>query len=70
MKKISLNNGMTYMHAEAAIEEINDRDLWDVVIASMDDETREKVHAELAPCTEKEFLERYLEISDQDIVVG
>lgn len=25
----------------------------------MDDEIREQVHAELAPCTEEEFLKRY-----------
>lgn len=28
----------------------------------MDDDLREQVHAELAPCTEEEFLERYKEL--------
>lgn len=33
----------------------------------MDEEIREKVHFELAPCTDKEFLSRYLEL-DPDFV--
>jgi len=28
----------------------------------MDDQLREQVHSELAPCTEREFLERYSEL--------
>lgn len=28
----------------------------------MNDDIREAVHAELAPCTNEEFLERYLEL--------
>ena len=28
----------------------------------MDDEIREKVHFELAPCTNEEFLKRYIEL--------
>lgn len=35
----------------------------DTIAALMDDETREAVHAELAPCTPDSFLKRYLEIS-------
>jgi len=36
--------------------------LYDVAVALMDDELREQVHADLAPCTELEFLERYMEL--------
>lgn len=35
---------------------------WDIVVNLMDDEKREQVHRELAPCTNEEFLDRYLEI--------
>lgn len=35
---------------------------WDAITAYMNDDIREQVHAELAPCTAKEFLERYLEL--------
>lgn len=70
MKKISLNNGTTYLDAAEAMGEINARNLWDTVVGMMDDETRDKVHAELAPCTEEEFLNGYLENAADDLVIG
>ena len=36
--------------------------LMDTIGSYMDDEKREQVHAELAPCTPEEFLARYLEL--------
>ena len=69
-KEISLDNGMTYMTAEEAMAEINARNLWEVVVQMMDDETRERVHDELAPCTDAEFLARYLEIAPEDLIIG
>ena len=38
---------------------------WDAVVNLMDDETRERVHEEIAPCTMREFLARYLELSPE-----
>lgn len=35
---------------------------WEEISSYMSDEIREKVHSELAPCTEDEFLRRYLEL--------
>lgn len=35
---------------------------WDAITSYMNDDLREQVHAELAPCTVKEFLDRYLEL--------
>jgi hypothetical protein len=35
---------------------------WDQIVELMNDDIREAVHAELAPCTNTEFLERYLEL--------
>lgn len=35
---------------------------WEAIASYMDDETRERVHFELAPCTNVEFLRRYLEL--------
>lgn len=32
---------------------------FEAAVALMDDEIREQLHAELAPCTEEEFLEAY-----------
>lgn len=36
---------------------------WASIVELMDDDIREQVHADLAPCTNEEFLARYL---DQD----
>ena len=35
---------------------------WEAITNLMDDELRERVSFELAPCTEEEFLKRYLEL--------
>lgn len=35
---------------------------WLAIVALMDDELREQVHAELAPCSKQEFLTRYKEL--------
>ena len=35
---------------------------WEEVASLMDDEKREEVHFELAPCSKEEFLKRYLEL--------
>ena len=34
----------------------------DVIAVLMDDEIRERVHGELAPCTPEAFLKRYCEL--------
>lgn len=35
---------------------------WEAIVNLMNDEIRERVAFELAPCTNEEFLNRYLEI--------
>lgn len=37
-------------------------DIMDAIVVLMDDDIREKVHGELAPCTNREFLTRYCEL--------
>ena len=68
--QISLNNGYTFMDADEAIEKIEEQDLWQVVVESMDTEIREKVHGELAPCSNLAFLRRYLELATEDLIIG
>lgn len=46
MKTVILNN-----------EEVN----FDACVNLMDDEIRGAIHAELAPCTEQEFLDAYVD---------
>lgn len=36
--------------------------MWESVVSYMDDDIRETVHTELAPCTNEEFLKRYCEL--------
>ena len=38
------------------------QELMDTIASYMDDEKREDVHLELAPCEPEEFLKRYLEL--------
>lgn len=69
-KRISLNNGATYETAHDAMAEINERGIWDAIVNLMDDDTREQVAYDLAPCTNEEFLARYLELAPADLIVG
>lgn len=66
MKNISIDNGLTWVEPEEAIKGKE----WAVIAHYMEDETREKVHHELAPCTDLEFLTRYLELAQYDLVIG
>ena len=70
MKYISLDNGHTYQTAERAMPEIDNRNLWDVVVNAMDDDTREAVAYDLAPCSNAEFLSEYLRRAADDLIIG
>ena len=70
MKHISLNNGHTYQTPEQAMPEIDSRNLWDVVVNAMDDDTREAVAYDLAPCSNAEFLSEYLRRAADDLIIG
>lgn len=41
-------------------KEIVEKGCFDAAVILMDDEIRESIHADLAPCTEEEFLEEYM----------
>ncbi len=43
-----------------ALDIINNN-LYDAAVMLMDDDIREELHREIAPCTELEFLEAYME---------
>lgn len=66
MAQISIDNGHSYVDASEALEAIS----LDTMLNYMDDDTREAVHNEIAPCTDIEFLTRYLEIAPDDLVIG
>ena len=65
MKKISINNGATFVDPRDAISGMD----WDVIVSMMDDDTREEVAAE-GYDTEEDFLSRYLEIAPCDLIIG
>jgi hypothetical protein len=66
MKRISIDNGNSWTTPEAAIATLG----LDVIVNYMDDDTREAVHNEIAPCTEVEFLAAYLERATDDLIIG
>jgi hypothetical protein len=66
MAKISINNGASTHSPEEAIQIMG----WDVISQYMDDTTRETVHILMAPCTELEFLEAYLSVAEEDLIIG
>lgn len=68
--KISLDNGNSYMDAREAMAEIMARNLWEAVVTLMDADVREAVAADMAPCSEEEFLVEYLKRADDDLVLG
>lgn len=65
-KAISIDNGNTFVTPEEAIEGMR----WEVIAHYMEDDAREQVHSELAPCTNLEFLTRYLEVAEGDLIIG
>ncbi|MFP2960414.1 hypothetical protein ACLEPN_21985 [Myxococcus sp. 1LA] len=69
MARVSLDNGQTYRGADAVAGAELARS-WPALVELMDDATRERVHGELAPCTNEEFLARYLELAPEDLVLG
>ncbi len=60
---ISIDNGncwYTVCDLPEIMPEIEERNLWQAIVNAMDDDTRETVHALLAPCDDSEFLAEYL----------
>ena len=72
MVKISFNNGCSFKsYGDLTIDDIDYvNEDWDNIVSYMDDDVREEVHSELAPCSELDFLKRYLEIAKTDLIIG
>ena len=66
MKQISIDNGNSFCTASEALEAVS----LDTMVNCMDDDARETVHDELAPCTDLEFLTRYLELAPDNLIIG
>lgn len=68
-KSISLDNGRTFVDSAEAMPEITARNLWEAVVAAMDDATREYVAREGIDA-HATFLARYLELAPCDLCIG
>lgn len=66
MKRISIDNGLTYTTPQDALQVIS----IDTMAEYMNDDAREAVHNDLAPCADIDFLTRYLEIAPDDLIIG
>ncbi len=66
MVRISIDNGNSYITPAETLDQMS----LDTIVNYMDDDTREAVHAEIAPCTDLEFLTRYLDLAKYDLVIG
>lgn len=69
---LSVDNGATYIAADedAELQAAIDKVGWGEIVSFMDDDAREQAHSDVAPCTELEFLKRYLEIAPCSLVIG
>jgi len=65
MKRISVDNGNTFISPKEAIERVG----FEEIESFMDDDLMEKVHS-LEFEGDQEFLEKYLELSDHDLIIG
>lgn len=71
MKRISIDNGRNYYSGgqERAIsDQIDER--WDAIVEMMDDETREHAHREFTGGDNLDFLNLYLSMASDDLVIG
>lgn len=66
MKQISINNGASYTTIEEAIATVG----MDTIAMMMDDEIREQVANDIAPCTDEEFVAEYLRRANEDLIIG
>lgn len=64
-RRISVDNGIHFVDPEEAVQAVP----FETIAHYMDDSTREAVHQE-GPETEAAFLRRYLELAQDDLIVG
>lgn len=66
MKQISINNGASYTTIEDAIATVG----MNTIAMMMDDEIREQVANDIAPCTDEKFVAEYLRRANEDLIIG
>lgn len=69
MSRLSLDNGLNFFDPKD-LSDLEIGPYWDALVEMMDDDIRERVHYELAPCTDEDYLRRYLELAKDDLMLG
>ena len=64
--RISVDNGATFCSPSEAVSALP----WNTITNYMDADLMEQVSCELAPCTNEQFLTRYLELAEADLIIG
>lgn len=69
---LSIDNGVSFIAVDedADLQSAIDKIGWGEIVSFMDDDARERANGDVAPCTELEFLKRYLEIAPCSLVIG
>lgn len=67
MSRLSLDNGLNFFDPKD-LSDLEIGPYWDALVEMMDDDIRERVHYELAPCTDEDFLRRYLDLAKEDLI--
>lgn len=62
MVKSGLESAIDFLESYEEETDSIDQELMDTIAIHMNDEIRERVHLELAPCSPEKFLKRYLEL--------
>ena len=72
MKRISIDNGHSFIEPEEVIAAINNPEsviTFDVIANFMEDEAFEEAHSEFCD-TDLHFLEQYLIHAEHDLIIG
>ena len=67
---VDIWNAATNSWVFVTADDLADNGKWDYITGLMDDEIRERVNDELAPCSRLEFLRRYTDIAGDDAVAA
>ena len=66
MKKISIDNGVSFIEPSEALKEVD----MNVLMNYMDEEVMELISEEYAPCSDLFFLREYLDRAECDLIIG
>lgn len=66
MKRISVDNGNSFVFVKKALKKVD----FDTICFYMDWKAQMRTHIKNAPCSEEEFITEYLKIAPCDLIIG